>query len=110
MMADIPHLAVPLRVLNGQWAVVEQDTEEEVAQCVRNILAFERGYRVEDPDFGITDPTFQTMPIDTGDIAQALDDYEERAQVDIFQEITADGRVSIRLEVRVPTSEEATSE
>ena len=109
-MADIPHLAMPLRFVNGQWAVVEQDTEDEVAQCVRNILAFERGYRVEDPDFGIRDPTFQTMPIDTDDISQALDEYEERAQVAIFQELSPDGSVSIRLEVSVPTSEEATDE
>jgi phage baseplate assembly protein W len=109
-MAEIPHLAVPLQFANKNWVVVEQDTEEEVAQCVRNICAFERGYRVEDPDFGIVDPTFTTMPIDAGDIAQALEDYEERAQVDIFQEITPDGRVSIRLEVQVPTSEEATNE
>jgi phage baseplate assembly protein W len=109
-MADIPHLAVPLRYEYGQYVQVEQDTEEEVAQCVRNICAFERGYRVEDPDFGITDPTFQTMPIDTADIAQALDDYEERAEVEIFQEITPDGSVSVRLEVRVPTSEEAIDE
>lgn len=109
-MADIPHLAIPLRVADGAWAVVEQDTEDEVAQCVRNICAFERGYRVEDPDFGISDPSFQTMPIDTDDIGQALEDYEERAEVDIYQEIAADGRVTIQLEVRVPTSEEATSE
>jgi phage baseplate assembly protein W len=109
-MADIPHLAVPLRVTGGRWVVVEQDTEEEVAQCVRNVCAFERGYRVEDPDFGINDPAFTTMPIDTGDIAQALEDYEERAEVAIFQEITPDGQVAVRLEVSVPTSEEVSGE
>jgi phage baseplate assembly protein W len=109
-MADIPHLAMPLRFKGAQWVLVEQDSEEEVAQCVRNVCAFERGYRIEDPDFGITDPTFQTMPIDTGDIAQALADYEERAAVAIYQEITPDGRVSIRLDVSVPTSEEVSGE
>lgn len=106
-MADIPHLAMPLRVQGTQWVVVEQDTEEEVAQCVANICAFERGYRIEDPDFGIVDPTFTIMPIDTTDIAAAVEEYEERAEVDIYQDISEDGRASIRLEVRVPTSEEA---
>ena len=77
---------MPLRITNGRWELVEQDTEEEVAQCVRNICAFERGYRVEHPDFGINDPSFTTMPIDTNDIAQALAEYEERAVVDIYQE------------------------
>ena len=102
----IPHLAMPLRVVNGRWVTVEQDSEDEVAHCVRNICAFERGYRVEDPSFGIADPTFTTLPIDTSDIAQALEEYEERARVRIFQEITPDGRASVRLEVDVPTSEE----
>lgn len=102
----IPHLAMPLRVVSGRWVTVEQDSEDEVAQCVRNICAFERGYRVEDPAFGIQDPTFTTMPIDVADISQALEEYEERAQVTIFQEITPDGRASVRLEVDVPTSEE----
>lgn len=105
-MADIPHLAVPLRVVAGKWAVVEQDTEDEVAQCVRNICSFERGYRVEDPDFGIEDPTFTTMPIDTNDIASALAEYEERADVEILQEISKDGTTTVRIEVNVPTSTE----
>jgi phage baseplate assembly protein W len=109
-MPDIPHLSIPLRITNSRWEVVEQDTEEEVAQCVRNVCAFERGYRIEDPDFGINDPSFQIMPIDTNDIAQALDEYEERAAVEIFQEITPDGQVTVRLEVRVPISEETTGE
>lgn len=106
-MTDVPHLAVPLRVQNGQWEYVEQDTEDEVAQCVRNICMFERGYRVEDPDFGIADPTFTIMPIDTSDISAAIEEYEDRAEVDIYQQISEDGRASIRLEVRIPTSEEA---
>lgn len=109
-MADIPHLAVPLQVINGQFVTVEQDTDDEVAQCVRNICAFERGFRIEDPDFGIADPTFTTMPIDTDDIAIALEDYEDRAMVTIFQEIAPDGSVNIRLEVNVQTSEDSSGE
>lgn len=105
-MADIPHLAIPLRFNGGQWVVVEQDSEEEVAQCVQTVCAFERGYRIEDPDFGINDPTFTTMPIDTSDIARALEEYEERAEVDIFQEVAPDGSVYVRLEVSVPSSRE----
>src|SRR5215469_17694926 len=105
-MANIPHLAVPLQVLNGQWVTVEQDTDEEVAHCVRNICAFERGFRIEDPDFGIADPTFTVMPIDTEDISRALAAYEDRAIVDIFQEFAPDGRVRVRMEVHIPTSED----
>jgi phage baseplate assembly protein W len=106
----IPHLAVPLQVINGQFVTVEQDTDDEVAQCVRNICAFERGFRIEDPDFGINDPTFTTMPIDTEDISTALETYEDRAQVDIYQEIAPDGTVNVRLEVTIPTSEDSSDE
>jgi len=102
----IPHLATPIRIVNARYLTVEQDTDEEVAGCVRNIVAFERGYRVEDPAFGIRDPTFTTMPVDTADIAEALEMYEERAQVKIYQEITTDGQATISLEVSVPTSED----
>jgi len=106
----IPHLAVPLQVINGAFVTVEQDTDDEVAQCVRNICAFERGYRIEDPDFGIADPTFTTMPIDTADISEALDAYEDRAMVSIYQEIAPDGSVNIRLEVNIATSEDSSGE
>jgi len=103
----IPHLVAPLQVVGGRFLAVEQDTDEEVAVCVRNICAFEQGYRHEDPDFGIPDPTFRVMPIDTNAIAQALADYEDRAQVNITQELTPDGAVTLRLEVDVPASEES---
>lgn len=106
-MANIPHLAMPFQVINGQWVTVEQDTDDEVAHCVKNICAFERGYRIEDPDFGIDDPTFTVMPIDTEDIDSTLAVYEDRAQVDIYQEFTPAGDVNIRLEVTIPTSEDS---
>lgn len=106
---NVPHLAVPFQVINGQWVTVEQDTDDEVAQCVRNLCAFERGYRAEDPDFGIADPTFTTMPIDTEDIARALSVYEDRALIEIFQTISPDGSVEVRLEVTLPTSEDSSS-
>jgi phage baseplate assembly protein W len=107
---NVPHLAIPFQVINGQWVTVEQDTDDEVAQCVRNICAFERGYRNEDPDFGIDDPTFTTMPIDTEDIARALERYEDRARVEIFQTIAPDGSVEVRLEVTIATSEDSSSD
>jgi phage baseplate assembly protein W len=102
----IPHLAIPLQTVGGAWGVVEQDTEAEVAQCVRNIVAFERGFRIEDPDFGIIDPTFTTMPIDTNDIVQAVAEYEQRAEIEVAQEVAPDGSVTVRLAVTVPSSEE----
>lgn len=106
----IPHLSVPFQVIHGQFVTVEQDTDDEVAQCVRNICVYERGFRLEDPDFGIEDPTFTTMPIDTEDIARAVAAYEDRAQVDIYQQFQPDGSVSVRLEVRIPTSEDSSAD
>jgi phage baseplate assembly protein W len=97
---------MPLQVINGAWVLVEQDTEAEIAQCVRNICAFPRGFRMEDPDFGIDDPTFTVMPIDTDEIAQQVEQYEQRADIAVFQDTQPGGTVTVRLEVSVPTSEE----
>jgi hypothetical protein len=107
MAQNVPHLAMPLQVINGQWVTVEQDTDDEVAQCVGNICAFERGFRIEDPGFGIRDPTFTMMPIDTVDLEDTLIKYEDRAVVEIFQEFGPDGSVYLRLEVTLATSEDS---
>jgi phage baseplate assembly protein W len=109
-MDFIPHLAIPMRIVNGQYATRQQDTDPEAADCVRNILAFEKGSRIEDMDFGIEDPTFQTMPIDIDDIAQAIGDYEPRVDAEIETEDLPDGTEIVHISVTLPTSDESPEE
>jgi phage baseplate assembly protein W len=76
--AEVPHFAFPFRLENGSVAVQEQDTTDEVAQCVQVLLATPLGERDEQPDYGITDPTFQA-DIDQQEILTAVAEWEPRA-------------------------------
>lgn len=84
-MSDIvtPKLAVPFRLTNdGKRAqVIEQDSLEEVTQCVEAILKTPIGSRLENPDFGISDQTFQEGGADLDDLALSIIQWEPRADV-----------------------------
>lgn len=109
-MDYVPHLAIPMRVVGGQYQTRQQDTDAEAADCVRNILVFGRGDRAEDMDFGIDDPTFETQPIDTDDIARAIGEYEPRVDAEITTEDLPDGSTMVSVEVNLPTSDEQPAE
>lgn len=61
-MADIPHLAFPVRFnAAGSAVVVEQDSAEEIAGCVETIVRTVKGHRLERPEFGIRDLVFEQV-------------------------------------------------
>lgn len=80
-MATIPHFAYPFRYVNGSAVVNEQDSLDDIADCVYAICVTHPGDRIELPDFGITDPTFEQVPIDTGTLQTQIEEWEPRAQV-----------------------------
>lgn len=83
-MADyptIPHLAFPLRFVNGQAVVNEQDSLADVTDCVRAILTYPQGSRIELPGFGIPDQTFSKGMPDTDVILESVRQWEPRAEV-----------------------------
>jgi len=102
---DIPHLAFPIRVANGAYVTDLQGSNGDVTTAVRNICSFERGTRIERPDFGIEDPTLRTMPIDIDDIARAIAAWEPRAEVELDTIIDLDGKETLNIRVAVPYSE-----
>lgn len=57
----VPHYALPLSFtgINGGARVNEQDTDEDVIDCVKAICAFPIGSRDDEPTFGIPDMLFQ---------------------------------------------------
>lgn len=84
---DVPHFSFPFRLgNNGKFAVVEQDSSDEIADCVQVLLSTPSGSRAELPEYGIDDPTF-TQSIDVQGILAAIDDWEPRAQVDVGVEV-----------------------
>lgn len=83
----IPKFRIPLRLENGRLALVEQDSQDNVAACVYTILATERGSRLEDPDFGVESRLFDQMPIDVDEWLEQIAAYEPRAEVHTEQEV-----------------------
>jgi phage baseplate assembly protein W len=80
-VADIPHFALPLRYVNGSAVVNEQDSEDDLADCVYAICVTSPGTRDELPDFGLVDLTFSQEPIPTAAAVNQIQQWEPRVQV-----------------------------
>lgn len=109
MMDNVPHLALPLRIVGDRFVNVQQDTLDEVAAAVAVITAFPLGYRVERPDFGVAPMELLPTPLPTLDIEQACEAFEPRATVTVT-ELAADpfdpGAARVRVEVNLARAEE----
>lgn len=105
-MNEIPHLHWPIRVDRGTYATCQQDSDDEAAANVAVLCCFRRGERAESLDFGITDPTFEQMPIDTAEIERQAAIYEPRAELDIAVTDAPTGVETVRIAVRIATTEE----
>lgn len=100
-MVDVPHFAFPLKLSKGgSFAVVEQDSEDDVAQCVQVLLSTPVGSRVELPEYGVDAFEFTTR-VDRAAIASAIEDWEPRADVTLDDNINSQDKLlrSIRAEV-----------
>lgn len=75
-----PKIRLPFTVANDSIVMIEQDTIDEVAQCVYVILATEYGSRIEDPEFGIRDQAHRKGGADEGQLRAAIETYEERVR------------------------------
>lgn len=85
-MASIPHLKVPFTLLPDMTAAtVQQDTLEEITQCVFVLMATPIGSRIEVPTYGIPDLTFTGGQLAAIDAAAAR--WEPRANVTAKQTI-----------------------
>jgi hypothetical protein len=77
----VPHFAWPFTLdRNSHGAVLEQDTDEEIVNCVELICSVPIGELADEPTFGITDPTFELQP-DVNLIAAQVLEWEPRAHV-----------------------------
>lgn len=86
MSTFIPHFDLPFRLDGlGHAKVVDQDTIEDVTNCVAAILHTFKGQRDEVPSFGIDDPTFELQPLDLGAIVDAVIQQEPRAAMMMTQ-------------------------
>lgn len=75
----IPKLSVPLTLHGSSFSVIEQDSTEEVVQCVIAILRTTPGTRGDDPTIGIPDFAFREGGADLDVIRAVLSQHEPRA-------------------------------
>lgn len=102
MTVIVPKLKVPFEIRGGGAAVVEQDSVDEIVQCVDYLLQTEPGTRLEVPEFGLPDPTFEEhrLPDQLPElIREAIGRWEPRADLvldaDHIDDLTEQVRVRI---------------
>lgn len=61
--------------------MVEQDTYEDVSNCVEAIVRTPIGYRSEVPEFGFPNAEFELQPILSDDVVELVTSQEPRAVV-----------------------------
>lgn len=86
----IPHLAYPVVIDADGALATTQGGLDEIAGCVRAILACPLGACPELPAFGIPDVTFQTAPPNLAAIMDAVQQLEPRAAMAMVTESMLD--------------------
>jgi phage baseplate assembly protein W len=106
-MDDVPHLALPLRIVGDAFVAVQQDTVEELLTTVAVVCAFPLGSRIERPEFGITSPELQDEPLELTDLARAVATWEPRAAIAVHERPGADDlATAVQVEVSMARSTE----
>lgn len=78
-----PQLAVPFRIEKGQVATVDQDSIEEIRDCVVASLRTPLGSRLEEPGYGVRNLLFkrqsrEAVPVE---LLRAIERDEPRASL-----------------------------
>src|SRR5262245_40413957 len=83
--ADLPHFDLPFRFAyrsgKPSVVVVDQDTNDDVFNCVVAIVRTYEGFRPEMPDFGLPEQVFMVQPLDTDALESDIVAEEGRARV-----------------------------
>jgi hypothetical protein len=79
MPVEVPHFGLPFQYVNGAPLVVEQNSDEDVANCVFAVAASEPGQFLDEPEFGTADPTFEQEPVNPRQFLQPIARWEPRA-------------------------------
>lgn len=106
-MSFVPHFDLPFRIgSNHHAATVEQDTVEDISNCVRAILLTHIGERIELPSFGTPELTFGRQPLQIGLLIDAILEQEPRAAIHMEQSPDKFEAMVARILVEVSAREE----
>lgn len=83
-MARTPHFGFPFRAAGSSFAVTEQDSPDEIADCVEAVLRTPERSRIDVPAYGRPDASFEQLgpakPTVEPYVA-AVEEWEPRAAV-----------------------------
>jgi hypothetical protein len=80
-MTDVPHFDLPFQLGPAGANVVEQDSIEDISNCVIAVASTHIGWRELVPTFGIPDLTLRRQPLGADDISNWIANQEPRAQM-----------------------------
>lgn len=83
----VPHFSFPFHTDGTSFAVVEQDTQEEIQQCVEILLLTPSDSRLVLPEYGTPETLFTQVPVNVSAIISKLNEWEPRAAVDFNQTV-----------------------
>jgi phage baseplate assembly protein W len=85
----IQAFAFPLRLAGEDFIYTEQDTQAEIADCVKVLMLTEIGSRMVLPAYGIP-PLFQgQVPVVTAEVLAAIQRWEPRAYASLSEYLDA---------------------
>jgi hypothetical protein len=79
---EAPMMAWPFRMAgpdSSEIAFLEQDSPEEVEQCVALVFSVEQGSLVDAPGLGLPDPSFRPGGVSEATLSQIAQLWEPRA-------------------------------
>ncbi|HSZ70256.1 MAG TPA: hypothetical protein VK756_07830 [Solirubrobacteraceae bacterium] len=86
---EVPVMKWPFRMggfNSSEIAYVEQDTPEEVAQCVAMVFSVEQGALVDAPKLGLPDPTFRIGGVSEATLLAVAQRWEPRAALNLTRD------------------------
>lgn len=81
MAVLVPHFDLPFRLSGSSFATVEQDSPEDIANCVEAIIRTPYGFRDDNPDFGLDELTFSNLPLNLERLTSQIESQEPRASI-----------------------------
>jgi len=91
MGPDTPHFNYPFKFAtrggDHHAGAVEQDTIEDVINCIIESIIVQTGTRVEAPTFGVPDQVFELQPLNLDLIIRSIELWEDRANQIMTQNV-----------------------
>lgn len=77
MAIEAPHFSYPYAIGRAGSAVCEQDSPADLVARASNVAVCTIGFREDDPDFGIPELLFKSVPLDGSGVQEAIAQWAE---------------------------------